>query len=370
MRILDRYVTKKVGLSYLLILAVFVGLYLISDLFTNLGDFLNAKIPINIVIEYYINLLPFIFLNTSAFALSIAIAFTLGGLNKTNELICMRASGVSIVRISAPILILSLLLSFCAFFLQEKVLIHSQKKSEDIKIDYIKNPGKQTKVEKNIVFYNNNKLFIAAKFLPKYNTLENVIILKEKPDGTIKEQMIATNLIYNNNNWTAYNVMEYELNEDGKIIDQPVFWQEHKIDLDEKPRTILIKSSSRKSFLGNFVPLELNMLRKKIESIKKMEMSSSTLLRRAIVQYHSKIATPLAHLFLAMGILPFTLEIKKRKANLLSIVWGILFGVLYFTIFSISLPLGKAGIIIPQISCWLAPLFFCVMGISGIVLLR
>ena len=375
MRILDKYIIKKIGSSYLLILAGFIGLYLVAELFTNLDEFIRAKTPPLLVVRYYLYLLPFIFLNSSTFAFAIGVAYTLGELNKNNEIICMRASGLSNARIVGTIIFTSLLLSLGALFLQEKVVIYSQQKAEDIKINFIKHPDQKKKELKNIIFLSDNRLFIASRFSPQENRLQGVKILKEDSQGNIYEQLVCDNLIFDGKQWKASNVAKYTLDKEGKISDKPVTWKKKEIKLDERPRSIILKSTLQRGSLGfhkgSFgIYLPFKMLKKRINTLRKMGSSSSKLLREATVAFHEKLSMPFTHFFLIIGLIPFVLEIKKRRGTILSLVWGVLFGVLYFAIFSISVPLGKEGVIIPELSAWITPLAFLAMGISGMAFIR
>ena len=89
-----------------------------------------------------------------------------------------------------------------------------------------------------------------------------------------------------------------------------------------------------------------------------------------IIRYNQKIADPLSHFFLIIGILPFALEIKKRKVGLTSLGVGFIFGFIYYFISSFSIALGKSGILLAYLSPWMAPLFFLTIGITGLLLIR
>ena len=128
MRVLDKYIVKHVSYGYLFILLVFIGLYFIIDIFSNLSDILKAKPPLLILAQYYLHSLPLIILRVSPLSLLVSTLYTFGELNKNNEIISIRASGLSIFRIALPVVFFSVLIAMTVFFLQEKILIHSQKK--------------------------------------------------------------------------------------------------------------------------------------------------------------------------------------------------------------------------------------------------
>ncbi len=362
MHILDRYILKKIAFSYLFIVVSFVGLHFIIDLFSHLKDFLQAKVSFYIVIQYYFYSLPLFFLRTSSFALPISILYSLGEFNRDNEIISMRSSGISIERISLPVIAFSLLLSFIAFFLQENILIYSQKKANDIVIEFLENKPGEKKVERNFVFHSNNQLFFASEFYPQENTLKNVTILKESPEGKIEKKIMCQALVFDGEHWKAKELISYKLNENAEIAEQPLLERERIINLNLNPKELLFKKSS----LSEYTPLK--RIRKEIKMLK--NTPSSGFVNNLIINYHKKIAEPFAHLFLAIGVLPFALEIRKRKATLSVVVGGFIFGFLYFLISSISISLGRKDILIPYLSSWVAPLFFLSMGISGLILIK
>ncbi|MFA7677171.1 MAG: LptF/LptG family permease [Candidatus Omnitrophota bacterium] len=362
MRILDKYILKRVAWSYLFILLTFIGLYFIVDIFTNLSDILKTTPSVGILLQYYFYSLPLIILRVSPLSLLISTLYTFGELNKNNEVISIRSSGLSIIRIAAPIVFFSLFVSATLFFLQEKSLMVSQKKVEDIKSKFIKENLSSAAEERNLAFTSGNMIFFAGKFLPKDKTLENVKIFKQDENRNIVQQILCKSIIYEYGFWIGKNVVIYDLNRDGTITGIPSNWETKKIELQEKPNELIFK----KSMFSQFSSLET--LGKEIESLRKINTKES--LASLIIDYNQKITEPFSHLFLVIGILPIALEIKKRKVALSSLGVGFIFGFIYYAISSFSVALGKSGLILPFFSAWLGPLFFLTVGITGLLLIR
>ncbi len=362
MHILDRYIIKKIVLSYLFVVFSFIGLHFIIDLFSHLKDFLEAKVSLYIILQYYIYSLPLFFLRTSSFAMPISILYSVGELNRNNEIISMRSSGISIERLALPILFFALFLSFFSLFLQENVLIYSQKKADDTIIEFVKTKSGKQRIERNLVFRSDSQLFFASEFIPQKNILKGVTILKGNTEGNIEEKIMCQTVTYKKHQWEAYEVISYKLNKYGEMIGQPILEHKRIITLTIKPKEILLKKNS----LSEYIPLK--KIKKEIKMLKKEP--SSNLINNLIINYHKKIAEPFAHLFLTIGVLPFAFEIRKRKVALSALAGGFMFGFLYYLIFSISISLGRKDILIPYLSSWVAPLFFLAMGISGIILIR
>jgi lipopolysaccharide export system permease protein len=129
MKIIDRYITKNFLVGYAIAFFVLIGLRVIIDLFINLDEFTeNAdagaiEVIKNVVIFYGINATVF-FRDFSGMIIVVAAAFSLGRMVRCNELVAIMASGMSLKRVIAPIVVISIILTVLLVIDQE-VLIPS-----------------------------------------------------------------------------------------------------------------------------------------------------------------------------------------------------------------------------------------------------
>ena len=127
MKIIDRYVAKNFLLGYAIAFCVLIGLRIIIDLFVNLDEFtehadLGAPAVIkNIFIFYGLNSMLY-FRDFAGMITVVAAAFSLGKMVRSNELVAVMASGVSLKRAIAPIIIMSLLLTGLLIVDQEFII--------------------------------------------------------------------------------------------------------------------------------------------------------------------------------------------------------------------------------------------------------
>ena len=136
MRIIDRYILKSIlGLFFLCIL-IFMLMYIIIDAFSNLDNILKQKTAINTLIQYYLAYLPIIFVQVAPMTCLLSTLYTFGKLNRDNEIIVMRASGLSIFQITKTVFMFGLLVSLLVFWVSDKFVPQSlaltQKIREDI----------------------------------------------------------------------------------------------------------------------------------------------------------------------------------------------------------------------------------------------
>jgi len=116
MKILDRYVAKNFIIGYVIAFGVLMGLRVITDLFVNLDEFTEradigtAAVIKNILMFYSYNCTLY-FRDFAGMITAVAAAFSFGRMVRSNELVAVMASGISLKRIIAPIVFLALLLT-------------------------------------------------------------------------------------------------------------------------------------------------------------------------------------------------------------------------------------------------------------------
>ena len=127
MKILDKYVAKNFLIGYAIAFGVLMGLRIIIDLFVNLDEFaehadLSAFAVIkNILVFYGINSVLY-FREFAGTITVVAASFSFGRMVRSNELIAVMASGVSLKRVIGPIVFLALLLTGVLIVDQEFVI--------------------------------------------------------------------------------------------------------------------------------------------------------------------------------------------------------------------------------------------------------
>ena len=126
-KILDKYVAKNFLIGYAISFLVLIGLRMMIDLFVNIDEFTEHKnlTTVNIlsnIIIFYGTQCSLYFRDFAGIITVVAAVFSLGKMTKNNELIAVMASGVSLKRVIAPIIILALLLTGILIIDQELII--------------------------------------------------------------------------------------------------------------------------------------------------------------------------------------------------------------------------------------------------------
>ncbi len=125
-RTLDRYLLRAFVLNYMLSLFVLISLYVVLDLFVNFDEFTEEGKPAGMVIahvaSYYFYNLPLYFSQLSGVITLFAACGTLARLQRHNEVTAVLASGTSLYRLAAPIILAGLVMNILLWLDHEMIL--------------------------------------------------------------------------------------------------------------------------------------------------------------------------------------------------------------------------------------------------------
>lgn len=119
---IERYIAGEVLFSVVVAFLFFFLIFLVNQLLLLAEDILEKQVPVFDVLELLWYSLPSIVALSVPFASLVGCLMAIGRLNSDNEVIAMRASGVSLYRMFAPVLLLGVVLSLFTFITNDYLL--------------------------------------------------------------------------------------------------------------------------------------------------------------------------------------------------------------------------------------------------------
>ncbi|NQU74138.1 MAG: YjgP/YjgQ family permease [Candidatus Omnitrophica bacterium] len=355
MRLVDKYIFRLFLLPLLYCLFAFISIYVIVDLFGHLDEIIKSHMGIGLLLIYYLAYTPSIIVQTIPIAVLISTMYTLGNLARHNEIIALRASGISLWYILKPFLITGLFLSFLIFIVNNKVVpITTQRflKIKEEKIENKKIAQVSSRVIKNVALYGEgNKIIYARLYNPKAKILKDVVIHKHDKKQNITSKTTAREARWTKQGWRAFNITSYKLDRHGKIKEEPTLKRRGLLDIKEKPL----------DFKNQRYRIEVLTLVELKNYIRRLSGASGLILQSLRVEAHNRIAYPFANLIAVLIGAAVCLR-AKGGGKLLGIGLGVLVGLLFYGVFAISIALGKNGVLFPFISAWFANITFGLWG--------
>ena len=122
MKKLDLYLIKKFAGPFVVVFFVVVFALSMQFVMRYLGELINKGLGVADIMEFMGWASCTLFPNAIPLATLLASIMTLGGLGERNELLAMKAAGISLARILMPLMVAAVLISVGAFFTANKLV--------------------------------------------------------------------------------------------------------------------------------------------------------------------------------------------------------------------------------------------------------
>ncbi len=122
MKILRNYILFQFLSAFILSLAVFTFVMLAGNMIKIVDMIINKGVEVIYVLRLFLFLIPYLLSYTIPMATLSATLLVFGKLSSDNEITAMRASGLSLYRITAPILIMGLIFSLYSLYLNDRLV--------------------------------------------------------------------------------------------------------------------------------------------------------------------------------------------------------------------------------------------------------
>ena len=122
MTIIERYLTKEIFKYFGILIVTVVSIYIVVGFFEKIDNFMEAGLPFIRIISFFQFKIPLIVSRIMPIGTLMAIIIVFGLMNKNNEIIALKSSGVSIYYLLKPVVFIGLLLSILVFLISELIV--------------------------------------------------------------------------------------------------------------------------------------------------------------------------------------------------------------------------------------------------------
>ena len=202
MGILDRYIGQTWLRLLMLCLGGFVGIYLVIDLIEKVPRFLRSGGSAGDMLEYFFWKLPEMVSRTATFSILMATLLTLGVLSRDSEIVAMRSCGISLLKISLPMLVLGFMASIMLLINAELILPHSYARTELIDRIKVKKRGESVTFKRNNIWFRSRSMILQARlFEPKTRTLSGVVVWSVDGSMNPVSRIDSATAVYREGRW-------------------------------------------------------------------------------------------------------------------------------------------------------------------------
>lgn len=348
--VLDRYLARGFLKIFALSLLCTTVLYLIVDFFDRIDTLLQAGTPLWTSVRYFFYKMPLLISRVFAFAALFSTLFTLGMLSRTQEITAMRSGGLSLRRISLPLLLLSLLICLFTFFWNEALVpIFTSKAQTIYKTEVKKKQPKNLVGTKDIWMRGEDSFISVAHFDAKKGVLEGVSIYLMNQDFTLRGLIEAPWARWNGARWETRGGTEWLFLPNGQMSQRQL---ETPLPLAEtlEDFKLLAREAEEFSFFD---------LRRQIADLKGKGVDTT----EDEVDLQVKMALPLVSPLMVLMAIPFALRHGPRGGMSVSFGLTMLISFGYWFLLAFSISLGHSGALPPALAAWLPNLTLALVGL-------
>jgi len=351
MKIIQRYILNDFVKYLVFCLVVLVFIYIVINLFDNLGKFLAKNVLLKDIVIYYLYLIPSYIVLLIPVASIMAIFFIFGIMTKHKELIALKSSGFNINRLFMLIIIAGGVLSTGTFVFQETVGVWAQTRMFEHKQEKIdKRPRGQVTRRSNFFYHGeDNWIYFVRRFDGLRNNVDGIILWQVAENNRIKKRVDATEGIYDAV-WKFRNATVREFDTLGNEIVNSHSYLEMP-ELRERPE----------DFLKRIKPLEeMNFL--EISSFVRRKARAGEDVAKEEVELNYRFSYPVITIVVLLITLPLSVVLKKGGIAI-GLGISIVLAFVYWGIIQSCRAYGVAGLIEPVLAAWLPNILFGVVGI-------
>jgi lipopolysaccharide export system permease protein len=335
MRRLDAYLLRRFLADACIGMACVFALYVVLDLSTNLGRFLDAgrSRPAAFIAAYYLFRFPLLFGKLCPLVLLLGASFSLTLLERRNELVPIKASGIGMVRFTRPLVLCGLAAALLGLAVEEwavpwaarEVVRRNLERSDS----NLWNQLVRDEARSQYVFYN--------VYYPAQRRMERVHVSRVDAKMREREVLYAEEATFSRSEqaWTLHRGTLIRYDEKGLREGTPEAFDARRLETDLLPTDMENRARPDEMPLSG------------LRAAWAAHPSISSLGAR----FHFRAALPFANVLILLVGLPVVLS-GARKRFFLGALATALLGGAYLALSYGALQLGVSGALPPVLAGW------------------
>ena len=340
----DRYITKRLLPPLFLVVFSTASLYVVGDLSSNIEDMARNDVPAGVILAYYANLVPQVFLDVTPFALMISVLILLTLLERQQEMTALKAAGISLFRLTIPILLVAAASAGSLWVLGEVVVPNANREAQRL-LDRIK--GRETtrtyraSDRQWLLSRDNESLYNFLRYDDPSNTLIRFTMFRVDENMDLNFYLFSRRVRYFDGVWVADSGWFRQIFPDGtdefRRISAPM-----RLEIPEGP-----------GYFGQEYRRPSEMSVGELASYIRELVDSGYRPNKLIVRWHQKFAYPLSAFVMVLLALPFGLNRGGRRVTTMQgVAVALILGIVYFMSTALFGRLGEVDVLPPIMGAW------------------
>jgi lipopolysaccharide export system permease protein len=350
--ILDRYLIREFVILFGIGVSVAATLFVVVDLLQTLDRYLRVKPSFVYIVEHFLVRLPPALYDGLPVVMLVATVFLFLTLSRFHELTAMKAAGISLYRVSAPVLLLGLSVAVSALLFQELFLPRLKELGEEV--DRVKIRGELPRPlqsrQRMWLRSSDTRFFRIELMNPQTSDLYGVTVLEVDKMFRLVDRFDARQAHWTPGGWEISDGAYRELRADGSVDTTPFTLTTVDLSEDIGEFTRFQKRGEDMSYW------ELR------DYIAKLQAAGFQV-KGYLVDLYSKLSFPLVNLVMVLVGIPFSLQ-SPQNGRVFGVGLAIAIMAGYLVVHYVALSFARADLLPPFVAAWAANVIFLGIGTS------
>lgn len=352
MRILGLYVAREFLKVFGFLLLSFVSLFTLFDFIEKVDNFYEAQVPSSTMLMYFVLQVPEIVSLLSPLAVLLGVIIALGLMSKRGETIAIKSAGVSIMRLTLPIILLSLTVTLATALINELIVPQTKARTNFVWNSLVEKRPSSVYSHEKFWFKGNSSIYRIGLFDPEGQVLSDVVYYRFDEDYNLAERIDARRAAFLDGKWVFFSGLHQNRLPHGGY--SAVVFDDLVRALPERPGDFSRLSK----------PSEEMSLAELSAHVDKVDAEGYDT-RRYRVDMNCKVSYPFICLIMALLGIPLALFRERGRALAPGIIIGLLVSLLYWVGFGyVRSIFGYGGILPPVAAAWLPNAVFALAGLG------
>jgi lipopolysaccharide export system permease protein len=353
--IMDRYLIGELGGPFSFGLSAFTLIFVATQLLA-IGRLVSEQhAPLWAAVEYFLWDMPQFLLLVIPMAMLLGTLLALQRLSGESEITALKAGGISLGRIVAPLLLVGFVVSLVSLGIQELFVPLANDRAAYVRQQAIEHVSAASSGNLSAVTGlpgGGKQVTIAGGLDVPTQTLLNVTVIRYDARQKPQEFVIAESARYEPPTWTFHNATTYHFAPDGstQTITSPTL----AVDIGERPNQIA------KQTLNITDPEQLS--RAEIKERLDLGQLSPEQQKSFTATYASKLARPFASFVFILIAVPFGLRPVRGGGTGLGFGLAVAIVFVYYVISTVFLSVGALATGLAGVAAWTPNLLFTIIG--------
>jgi lipopolysaccharide export system permease protein len=347
--VLNRYLISQFLTIFIAVTFGFILLYIVIDLFDRLDILLRHRASVGAASRYFLFKIPLMLTQITPPAVIVSVLLSLGLLSRRNEVIALRAGGISLLQTAFPLLWIAL--GICVFMLtwNETVVPYCSRRFQHVNNSEIRKRRVRGILSDREIWYHGRAGFYNIDYVDRGRQAVFGLMIYRLDDHFRLESVVRVPEAYwRHGRWLTAAGVRYRFDESTLV--EPV--GRNEISIPETLDDFLEVQREPEE-------LSYSSLRERIRDLTEKGIDAS----HYLVDLQLKLAVPFASFALAFVAIPIAGRLRRHPSIASIIGLGMGVGFFYWVLLGLATSLGQNGAIPPVPAAWSANVVFVLLGV-------